>query len=115
MLQGGYLGITALWPLVDLNSFMMVTGYKADVWLVKTVSVLLLALTVIVFNVAFSAQPVPLSDSSAIIAGTTGLALVAFIYYFNGTIRWVYLVDAIIEMLFLTWWIVIFIRSVRKN
>ena len=38
-----------------------------------------------------------------------------FIYYFNGTIRWVYLVDAIIEMLFLTWWIVIFIRSVRKN
>lgn len=34
--------VTALWPIIDIHSFMLVTGYKTDIWLVKTVSLLLL-------------------------------------------------------------------------
>jgi hypothetical protein len=38
-----YYLLTAIWPLADIESFMLVTGRKTDIWLVKTVSVLLLA------------------------------------------------------------------------
>lgn len=40
--QATYIFLTALWPLVHLESFMAVTGYKTDVWLVKTVGALLI-------------------------------------------------------------------------
>lgn len=43
-IQGLYLLFTALWALIDIDSFMRLTGPKTDIWLVKTVSVLLLAI-----------------------------------------------------------------------
>lgn len=33
-IQGCYYLITLIWPLVHIKSFMAVTGYKRDVWLV---------------------------------------------------------------------------------
>lgn len=42
--QGVYTALTTLWGLVDIDSFMAVTAPKTDVWLVKTVSAVLLAL-----------------------------------------------------------------------
>lgn len=43
-IQGAYTSLTALWGLIDIDSFMAVTGPKNDIWLVKTVSVVLLAI-----------------------------------------------------------------------
>ena len=40
-----YYFLTAAWGLLDIESFMLVTGPKTDVWLVKTVSILLLAVS----------------------------------------------------------------------
>ena len=42
--QGVYTARTALWGLLGIDSFMAVAGPKSDVWLVKTVSAVLLAL-----------------------------------------------------------------------
>jgi len=36
-LQGLYWLVTGLWGLIDVHSFMKVTGPKTDIWLVKTV------------------------------------------------------------------------------
>lgn len=49
--QGMYMLITAVWPIVHIHSFMEVTGYKTDVWLVKTVGALLIpmALAILLF------------------------------------------------------------------
>ena len=44
MCQAGYYLLTALWPLFHMDSFLKVTGPKTDLWLVKTVSVLLVAI-----------------------------------------------------------------------
>jgi hypothetical protein len=30
-----YTLLTAVWPLVDIKSFMIITGHKTDIWLVK--------------------------------------------------------------------------------
>ena len=44
--QGYYTLLTAISGLVDIDSFMALTGPKNDIWLVKTVSVVLLAVAV---------------------------------------------------------------------
>jgi hypothetical protein len=44
-IQTLYYFITAAWALVDIKSFMEITGPKTDIRLVKTVSVLLLAIS----------------------------------------------------------------------
>ena len=41
-----YYFITGIWPVADITSFMEVTGSKTDIWLVKTVAVLLFAISV---------------------------------------------------------------------
>lgn len=114
MLQGVYFGCTALWPVLHIHSFMLVTGFKTDIWLVKSVSVLLLGLSVLILSTAFNGRSVSLSVIAAIIISSGGLAMVEFIYYFNGTLRWVYLADAILEVLFVLWWSAVFVR-IRKN
>jgi hypothetical protein len=40
LVQGAFYAATGLWALVDLDSFMAVTGPKTDHWLVKTVGIL---------------------------------------------------------------------------
>jgi hypothetical protein len=39
-LQGAYFVLTGLWSLLHIRSFVWVTGPKTDLWLVKTVGVL---------------------------------------------------------------------------
>jgi hypothetical protein len=45
LVQGIYWLVTGVWGLVDIVSFMKVTGPKTDVWLVKTVSVLIVVIS----------------------------------------------------------------------
>lgn len=42
LLQGLYYSISGIWPLLSIDTFMAVTGPKTDIWLVKTVGVLLM-------------------------------------------------------------------------
>ena len=45
LIQGMYVLLTAVWALVDIQSFMFITGPKTDVWLVRTVAVLLICIS----------------------------------------------------------------------
>ena len=38
--QAGYFVVTGVWPIVHMRSFLAVTGPKTDLWLVKTIGVL---------------------------------------------------------------------------
>ncbi|MDA3613472.1 hypothetical protein [Polluticaenibacter yanchengensis] len=111
-IQGVYFSVVALWPLINIKSFMRVTGGKTDIWMVNAVSVLLFPLIFILFNTAFKPSPIPLLHSSALIAGTAGLMMVEYNFYVNGIISNGYLVYAILEIFFLVWWICIFIATV---
>jgi hypothetical protein len=42
IVQSVYMLLTGIWPLVHIESFMVVTGPKADIWLVKTVGAMLI-------------------------------------------------------------------------
>lgn len=41
LVQGIYFFVTGVWPLISTNTFQMVTDPKTDLWLVKTVGIIL--------------------------------------------------------------------------
>src|SRR4051812_15268030 len=108
IIQSVYILVTAVWPLVDIRSFMMVTGPKKDVWLVKTVAVILLCISIGFIAAWYSSQiSIPLIILAASLSA--GLAAVDIYYVFSGVISAIYLGDALIETGLLICWIFILI------
>lgn len=107
--QGIYTLLTALWALVDINSFMEVTGPKSDTWLVKNVAVLLIPI-----GICFIAGLYLKSESLIVIlvgiTSSAGLAFIDFYYTTRGTIKWIYLVDGYLQILFSLLWIFLLIQ-----
>jgi hypothetical protein len=107
--QAIYFFLTALWGLVDIDSFMAVTGPKADIWLVKTVSVLLIPIVIsMLCGIFLDAHPLHV----ILVAGTAAavLAFIDFYYTANNTIRNVYALDGIVETLFVLSWIYLLLQ-----
>jgi hypothetical protein len=109
--QGVYTLLTALWGLIDIDSFMAVTGPKTDIWLVKTVSVILVAIGVALLSFLWvQSEPLPV-----ILLGlltSAGLAAIDFYYSGREVISWVYALDGIAEALFTLVWL--YLLSQRK-
>ena len=97
--QSTYFLITALWPLVHYRSFEAATGRKREVWLVKTVSALLVPVAATLGLGALRAQP---SREVRLLGAGSAIALgcVEAFYALRGRIRPIYLGDAVIEALF---------------
>jgi hypothetical protein len=107
--QAIYTGITALWGLIDIDSFMAVTGPKTDIWLVKTISVVLLAIA-ICFVIQAIIPSNPLSVIVLALVISAGLAIIDVYYVLRGVISKVYLGDAVLEILFFVVWMLILIN-----
>jgi hypothetical protein len=106
LLQGGYYAVMACWALLHLQGFMRLTGAKSDVWLVKTVAALVLVIGAALLAGAWRGRIGP--DLSFIAIGTAGaLAIVDVVYVAKGTIARVYLLDALIEGLLLSAWLLV--------
>ena len=103
-IQTIYYLITAVWALVDIDSFMKVTGPKTDIWLVKTVSVLLLAICISLITALLSRT---LNKSVVALAVTSCIVLIIIdcYYVWSKTIPEVYLLDAGVEFMLLILWI----------
>lgn len=104
-IQSGYYLLIGLWPLLHIDSFMEITGYKTDLWLVKTVGLLLVctAITFIIdlFYRENSNSVVFLSISSAV-----GLLSVDIYYSITDEIRDIYLIDAALQLLLIESWMI---------
>lgn len=100
--QGFYFVITGIWPIIHIRSFLKVTGPKTDLWLVKTVGLLITVIGVTLFY-----APVP---TAFLLGITSALALgnIDVIYVAKGTISKVYLLDAVAQLALLMWWLVYF-------
>jgi hypothetical protein len=99
-----YILITAIWPIVHIDSFMEVTGPKTDIWLVKTVGALLIPVSItMAIHIITKSYSTPL----IVLGGGTAIAFICIDVYYslNDVISDIYLADAVIELLFLTGWI----------
>ena len=100
LIQGLYYFLSGLWPLISIQSFMLITGPKQDIWLVKTVGVLITSSgLVLLYNALINPE---ISMEVLLLACCNALMLSAIdIHYVKaGTIRRVYLADALIEIIF---------------
>ena len=112
--QSVYYLITAVWPLVDIQSFMQVTGYKTDQWLVKTVGALLVPVAICLGIHLFIRTN--MIAAMTLGAGCAIAFLVIDLYYaLNDVISDIYLLDGIAQFGFLVWWAIVFFRSDRKH
>ncbi len=105
--QGLFYLITGIWPLIDVGSFQRVTGPKFDLWLVKTVGILI---TVIGSVLMISGVRKDNSPEIELLASGSAAALAGIdtVYVARKRISPIYLADAIAEFcLILTWLFVV--------
>jgi hypothetical protein len=103
--QGLYYVITGIWPLANVRSFQAVTGPKTDLWLVKTVGVLVAVIGVTL--AVGGARRRGGAEMGVLAAGSAaGLAGVDTVYTTKRRIAKIYLLDAVIEALLFASWIV---------
>lgn len=119
-MQGVYYLITALWPILSIRSFELVTGKKTDHlitgrdgdhWLVMTVSVLILAVAITLLLAAYR-RTHTLEIAMLGITAAVGLCAIDIIYTARNVISWIYLFDAALEIpLVFAWAITIAVNS----
>jgi hypothetical protein len=103
-IQGSYYVLTGLWSLVSIDTFQMVTGPKADLWLVRTVGLLVMVSGGVLLLAArrrhFSAEVVLLAIGQAL-----ALTAIDIFYVAVGRISPVYLLDALAEIILVSMWV----------
>jgi hypothetical protein len=101
--------LTGIWPLIHIESFMLVTGPKTDVWLVKTVGAILIPISLTLLCLINNADRKP-----QVVLGTgTAIAFGCIDVYYavNDVISDIYLADAIIQGVFVMLWIYVTVRT----
>ena len=110
LLQGVFYLATGVWPLLDIVSFQIVTGPKTDLWLVRTVGVLVAVIGVVLLAAArrrrVTEEIVLLAAGSAL-----GLAAIDLVYALSGRISAVYLADAVAELGLAALWLLAWRRA----
>jgi hypothetical protein len=108
--QGSYLLSIGLWVLLDSRSFIALTGFQEELWMLKTVSVLWIVISLTLFFPLFT-------NSNTLHASFTGaltslaLLLVDLYYYYTGPGNDAYLADAVVEASLLSLWLYVLIRN----
>ena len=103
LVQGICFFVTGLWPLLSMKTFLMVTGPKTDLWLVKTVGMVLAVIGAVLIlaqvNAEINSPVIVLAVGSAL-----SLILIEFIYVAKRVIPAIYLGDALVEIVLIAWW-----------
>jgi hypothetical protein len=101
--QGLYYAATGVWPLVSIGTFQKVTGPKTDLWLVKTVGVLVSVTGVVLMTAGWRRQTTP--QIPLLAAGSAaGLAAIDITYVAKKRISPIYLLDALAEVALIFCW-----------
>lgn len=103
-LFGIYYVITGIWPLVHIESFIWVTGPKYDVWLVKTVGILILVVGGVILSAVINRR-ISLEILLLAIGCALGLAFIDVYYASIDRIWNIYLLDALAEVGFVILWL----------
>lgn len=109
LIQGGYFFITGVWPLVHIYSFMALSGFKNDLWLVRTVGLLITSISLgLLASAAMKKVDVPIMVVA--FGSALGLLFIDVFYVTKSVISEVYLGDGFIELVFLISWLILFFK-----
>lgn len=114
-IQGIYFLATGVWPLVHIESFVAVTGPKTDIWLVKTVGLLVTAIGIVLIS-AIWRRRITLEICLLGVLSAAGLASIDIYYSVVVDVIWdIYLLDAIPEIAFIAIWLVLYPRESQRG
>lgn len=106
ILQGIYYLISGVWALVGIRSFQKITGPKEDVWLVKTVGLLVTVVGGVLLSAGLRRETA--SEIQALAAGSAvSLGGVGLWYSLRGRISKVYLLDTVAEAVLVGLWLLL--------
>lgn len=101
--QGLFYLVTGIWPLVHMRSFLKITGPKTDLWLVKTVALLISMIGSVLGLAGLRKSVTP--EIAALAAGSAAsLSTIDAVYVSKKSISPVYLLDAFAELALITAW-----------
>jgi len=95
--------VTGIWSLVGIESFQKVTGPKTDVWLVKTVGVLVCVIGAVLGS-AGARQRVTPEIAGLAIGSSAALAAIDVVYVSRRRISPVYLLDVAMSAILIAGW-----------
>jgi len=103
-IQAFYYILTGVWPWISMKTFLMVTGPKSDLWLVKVVGILILVCGITLFLASLSKK-----RNGPIIFLAIGyavsLAFADILFFLQNIIPAIYLADALLEVILIVLWI----------
>ena len=105
LLQGIYFFVFGIWPILHMRSFLKVTGPKTDLWLVKTVGLILAVIGAVLIFAQVNAE-VNTSLIILAICSALSLAVIEFVYVTKRVISPIYLGDSFLELILIAWWVV---------
>src|SRR5512139_3633027 len=105
LIQGIYFLVTGIWPLISMRTFLAITGPKTDLWLVKTVGLILAVIGAVLIYAQRTASVNPAVVFLAI-AAAASMVLVEVIYVIKNVISPICLGDAFVEIVLMIWWAV---------
>ncbi len=101
--QGIYYLFTGIWPLLDIRTFQRVTGPKADLWLVKTVGVLISVIGGVLMLSGLRRRTT--AEMRVLGLGSAaGLMAIDAVYVSRRRISPIYLLDAVAELALIALW-----------
>ena len=103
MVQGAYFLATGIWPLISIDTFQKVTGPKTDLWLVRTVGILVGVVGAVILSAGMRGRHT-LEIAGLAVGCAAGLTIIDVVYVLNRTISRIYLVDAVAEVLLIVGW-----------
>lgn len=102
--QGGFYFLTGIWPIISIGTFQKITGPKNDLWLVKTVGVLISVIGAVLLLAGYRGEIV-LSTILLAVGSAVVLTGIDVIYVTKRIIAPIYLLDAFVELLLIAWWL----------
>jgi hypothetical protein len=106
--QGLYFTLTGLWPIIHMPSFLKVTGSKTDLWLVRTVGLLIFSLGISLLYSAFVLVTISKALALCALLEAAFLLLIELYYVRKGVISKIYYLDSIVETAFILLWLYAF-------
>lgn len=104
LLQGTYWTVTGVWPLVHMPSFIWVSGPKTDLWLVRTVGLLLTLIGAVLLSAGIQKRVTPEIKWLGI-GGAASMAFIDFYYALQGVIWDIYMLDGVLEIILIILWV----------
>jgi hypothetical protein len=107
--------ITGLWPIFSSGSFQKITGPKVDVWLVKTVGLLVAVIGAVIGIACSRRDKSSLETRLLAISSGASLAGIDLYYVAKKRISRVYLLDAVFESALMLGWMLVWRREKAKE